>query len=459
VTVALELLEATELVAGRLIGAGAGFRGISTDSRKVVPGSLFVALRGDRFDGHDHVEAAFASGAVAALVARELPGLGPLVLVDDTVAALGRLAAAWRARRQLPLVAITGSTGKTTVKEMVAAILGRCGPVLATRGNLNNHIGLPLTLLELDASHLGAVVELGANHPGEIASLTDIAQPTVGVVINAGPVHLEGFGDVAGVARAKGELFSGLGPAGTAVINADDPYAGVWQELAADRRTLTFGVEADADVTTEATAITETDGLRPRLHFSLVTPLGSTDVELPLAGRHNVANALAAAAAALVAGADLAAVRAGLAMVSVVPGRLQGVAGPSGSLIIDDTYNANPTAFAAAIELLATRPGRRWLAVGDMGELGDDALRWHAWVGEQARARGIDRLLAVGALAARAADAFGDHGEAFADQDGLVAALRDGLDHEVTLLVKGSRAAHMERVVEALAGEEVRGER
>ncbi len=452
-TVELELRAATELVAGRLIGAGAGFRGISTDSRKVQPGSLFVALRGENFDGHDYVAAALASGAVAALVARELPGIGPLILVDDTIAALGRLAAGWRARHQLPLIAITGSTGKTTVKEMVAAILGRRGQVLATRGNFNNHIGLPLTLLELNSGQHGAVVEMGANHAGEIAYLTDIARPTVGVVTNAGPVHLEGFGDVAGVARAKGELFAGLGADGTAVLNGDDPHAGIWLELAADRRTLTFGVETDADVTTETTAIVETDGLRPRLCFPLVTPLGTTEVELPLAGRHNVLNALAAAAAALVAGADLAAVRAGLATVSVVPGRLQGVAGPSGSLIIDDTYNANPTAFAAAIELLATRPGRRWLAVGDMAELGDDALRWHAWVGEQARARGIDRLLAVGSLAAGAAAAFGDHGEAFADQDDLVAALRDGLDGEVTLLVKGSRSAHMERVVEALASD------
>jgi UDP-N-acetylmuramoyl-tripeptide--D-alanyl-D-alanine ligase len=453
VTVELELSMASEQVAGRLIGAGAGFRGISTDSRKVLPGSLFVALRGENFDGHDHVAAALASGAVAALVARELPGLGPLIVVDDTVAALGRLAAGWRARHQLPLIAITGSTGKTTVKEMVAAILGRRGPVLATRGNLNNHIGLPLTLLELDPGQLGAVVEMGANHAGEIAYLTGIARPTVGVITNAGPVHLEGFGDVAGVARAKGELFAGLGADGTAVINGDDTHAGVWQELAADRRTLVFGIEADADVTTEAAAIVETDGLHPHLRFPLETPLGSTDIELPLAGRHNVANALAASAAALVAGADLGMVRTGLATMNTVPGRLQGVAGPGGSLIIDDTYNANPTAFAAAIELLATRPGRRWLAVGDMGELGDDAPRWHAWVGEQARARGIDRLLAVGSLAVRAADAFGDRGEAFTDQGGLVAALREDLDEKVTLLVKGSRSAHMERVVEALVGD------
>jgi UDP-N-acetylmuramoyl-tripeptide--D-alanyl-D-alanine ligase len=456
-TVVLDLPEAAALVDARLVGAGAGFRDVSTDSRRVVPGSLFVALRGEHFDGHDHVAAAFAGGAVAALVARELPGQGPLLVVDDTVAALGRLAAGWRARHQLPTVAVTGSTGKTTVKEMVAAILGRRGSVLATRGNLNNHIGLPLTLLGLDASHRAAVVELGANHPGEIAYLTGIARPTVGVVTNAGPVHLEGFGDIAGVARGKGELFAGLDAAGTAVINADDAHAAMWHELAADRRTLTFGVEADADVTTEPARIAERDGLRPTQAFLLTTPLGSIDVELPLAGRHNVANALAAAAAALVAGADLDAVRAGLAAVATVPGRLQGMAGPGGSLIIDDTYNANPTAFAAAIELLAGRPGHRWLAVGDMAELGDDAPRWHAWVGEQARARGIDRLFAVGALARRAADAFGDNGAAFTDQETLVAALRDDLDGEVTLLVKGSRSAHMERVVESLvatAGEE-----
>ena len=449
-SIALELPEAAALVEARLVGAGAGFVGVSTDSRKVVPGSLFVALRGDRFDGHDHVAAAFAGGAVAALVARELPGVGPLLVVEDTVAALGRLAAGWRARHRLPLVAITGSTGKTTVKEMVAAILGRLGPVLATRGNLNNHIGVPLTLFDLDASHRAAVVEMGANHAGEIDYLARLARPSVGLVTNAGPVHLEGFGSVPGVARAKGELFAGLGADGTAVINADDAHAAVWHELAADRRVLTFGVTADADVTTDPDTIDEGVGLRPWLRFPLRTPLGATAVELPLAGRHNVANALAAAAAALVAGADLEAVRAGLAAVPGVPGRLQGVPGPHGALIIDDTYNANPTAFAAAIELLAGRPGRRWLVVGDMAELGEDAPRWHAWVGEQARARGIDRLFAVGALARRAAEAFGSEGETFPDQEALVGALRDALGDGVTLLVKGSRSARMERVVAAL---------
>lgn len=449
-SVALELQDAAMMAEAKLLGAGPGFRGVSTDSRRVTPGSLFVALRGERFDGHDHVVAAFAGGAVAALVERELPGAGPLLVVDDTVRGLGRLAAAWRARHDLPLVGITGSMGKTTVKEMTAAILGRHGPVLATRGNLNNHIGMPLTLLELGPAHHAAVIEMGANHAGEIAYLAGLARPSVGVVTNAGPVHLEGFGTVAGVARAKGEMFSALGAGGTAVINADDPHAGVWHELAADRRTLTFGIEADADVTTDPEAIVAKNGAQPGQRFPLVTPLGSVAVALPFAGRHNVANALAAAAAALVAGADLDAVRDGLGVTPTVPGRLQGVAGPAGSLIIDDTYNANPTAFAAAIELLASRSGRRWMAVGDMGELGDDAARWHAWVGEQARARGIDRLLAVGELAVRAAEAFGENGEIYADQQALVGALRGDLDADVTLLVKGSRAAHMERVVEAL---------
>jgi UDP-N-acetylmuramoyl-tripeptide--D-alanyl-D-alanine ligase len=453
VSVALELPEAATMAEARLLGAGPGFRGVSTDSRKVVPGSLFVALRGERFDGHDHVAAAFAGGAVAALVERELPGVGPLLVVDDTVHALGRLAAAWRARHDLPLIGITGSTGKTTVKEMTAAILGRRGPVLATRGNLNNHIGLPLTLLELGSAHLAAVIEMGANHAGEIAYLAGLARPSVGMVTNAGPVHLEGFGTVEGVARAKGEMFSALGAGGTAVINADDPHAGIWYELAADRRTLTFGIEADADVTTDPDAIEARDGAQPRQRFPLVTPLGTVEVTLPFAGRHNVANALAAAAATLVAGADLDAVRDGLGATPTVPGRLQGVTGPGGSLIIDDTYNANPTAFAAAIELLASRPGRRWMAVGDMAELGEDAPRWHAWVGEQARARGIDRLLAVGELAVRAAEAFGTDGEAYPDQEALVGALRGDLGAGVTLLVKGSRSAHMERVVAALTAE------
>ncbi|HEY5789008.1 MAG TPA: UDP-N-acetylmuramoyl-tripeptide--D-alanyl-D-alanine ligase [Gammaproteobacteria bacterium] len=455
-SIALELAQAAALLGARLVGAGAGFRGVSTDSRKVVPGSLFVALRGERFDGHAYVDAALAGGAVAALVERELPGSGPLLLVDDTLAALGRLAAAWRARFALPLVAITGSSGKTTVKEMTAAILGRRGAVLATRGNLNNAIGVPLTLCELGARHRSAVVELGANHAGEIDYLARLAQPGVGLVNNAGPVHLEGFGSVDGVARAKGELFAALPPEATAVVNLDDPYAGLWRELAGARRVLTFGLDPAADVGTDAAAVIAENGLAPRLRFPLRTPHGVVEVGVPLAGRHNVRNALAAAAAALAAGAELETVASGLAAVATVPGRLQGRPGPGGSLLIDDTYNANPTAFAAAIELLAARPGSRWLAVGDMAELGADAPRWHAWVGEQARARGIDRLFAVGALAAHAAAAFGAHGEQFSDQAALVAALREGLGDGVTLLVKGSRSARMERVVEALADGEGR---
>jgi len=450
VSVAYTLEEAAHLVGARQVGSGAGFRGVSTDSRRVQPGSLFVALRGERFDGHAYVDAALAGGAVAALVDRDLPGLGPLLVVDDTLVALGALAAAWRSRFRLPVVAITGSAGKTTVKELVATILGRQGAVLATRGNLNNEIGLPLTLFGLDGSQRSAVVELGANHPGEIDRLARIARPDVALVINAGPVHLEGFGSVAGVARAKGELFAVLPENGTALINADDAYAPLWRELASGRTVVTFGLTEGADVTTEAGGVEVEGGLRPRLRFVVRTPLGETPVEVPLAGLHNVVNALAAIAAALAAGADLVTVRAGLAAVATVPGRLQGLRGPNGSLIIDDSYNANPTAFAAAIELLASRPGQRWLAVGDMGELGDEASRWHSWVGEQARGHGIDRLFSVGDLARHAASAFGPEGRAYSDQKQLVEALRSELDDDVTLLVKGSRSAHMERVIDAL---------
>jgi UDP-N-acetylmuramoyl-tripeptide--D-alanyl-D-alanine ligase len=367
-----------------------------------------------------------------------------LLQVADTRLALGELARQWRSRFSIPVVGVTGSNGKTTVKEMLAAILAGQGPVLATQGNLNNDIGVPLTLARLAAEHRSAVIEMGANHSGEIAYLARLVRPTVGIVTNAGPAHLEGFGSLEAVARAKGELFAALSETAVAVINADDRFAPLWQELAQGRPVLSFGLEAAADVT--ATYMPTQGGMQ----LQLSTPRGSIEVHLPLLGRHNVINALGAAAAALAAGADLVQIRAGLEGLASVSGRLQCKRRTDGGLVIDDTYNANPASLHAAIDVLREFPGERWLVFGDMGELGDDTAALHAEVGAYASAAGIERLFTLGDLARRAAFAFGDRAQAFSDFEQLVSAVRGGLRANVSLLVKGSRRMGMERVVQAL---------
>ena len=444
----MRLGEAAAALGLRAAGEDVAFRGVSTDSRTAAEGSLFVAVRGPRFDGHDFVGAAAARGVAAALVERAPPAPIPFVLARDSVRALGELAAAWRRRlRDLVLVGITGSNGKTTVKEMVAAILRTLGPVSATRGNLNNELGVPLTLCELDAGHRTAVVELGANHRGEIASLTALARPSVGVITQCAPAHLEGFGSVEGVARAKGELFEGLPDDAVAVVNADDDWAGLWRELARPRRCISFGAGADADVRVRA------EPGAPGTHVRLDTPAGSAEIELALAGTHNAFNAGAAAAAALAAGAGLDAIREGLARVRPAKGRLESRRGPRGAEIIDDTYNANPVSLRAGLRVLGARPAPRWLVLGDMAELGPEGASLHAQAGCDARRHGVERLLVVGELSVEAARAFGDGASHFPDCAALVDRLRDELPDRATVLVKGSRSMAMERVVEALASE------
>lgn len=442
---AMRLSEAAEVLEARRSGADVRFAGLSTDTRTLAADNLFFALAGPRFDGHDYVERARAAGAAAAAVSRGIDTALPLLQVEDTRLALGRLAAHWRGRFAFPVIGVTGSNGKTTVKEMLAAILGTAGPVLATRGNLNNDIGVPLTLACLAPEHIGAVIEMGANHPGEIAYLTALARPTVGIVTNAGPAHLEGFGSIAGVARAKGELFAGLADDAVAVINADDAYADLWRGLAGNRRVLSFGLTVDADVSGNYRSV---DG---HTRLQLRTPTGETELDLPMPGRHNVLNALGAAAAALAAGADLAAVRRGLESLAPVAGRLQRKRRSDGGIVLDDTYNANPGSLTAAIDVLREAPAPRWLVLGDMGELGPDAAALHAEAGTYAQAAGIDALYCLGELAAQAARSFGPGARAFMDFDELLAALRADLNAEVTLLVKGSRRMGMERVVRALA--------
>lgn len=436
---------------GRLLGADAGFGDVSSDSRTLAAGELFLALKGPNFDGHQFVAAAATLGAAGAVVEAEQPVSLPQIVVRDAQEALERAAAAWRAAFPGPLVGVAGSNGKTTAKEMTASILRQAGECLATRGNLNNHIGVPLTLLRLTGAHRFAVVEMGANHPGEVARLVALARPTIGMITNAGAEHLEGFGTLEGVARAEGEMVAGLEPSATAVINADDEFAGLWR-TSTPARVVTFGVRAAADFSaSELRTAVGSAGFETS--FLLRAPLGSATIRLALGGEHNVANALAAAAAAASAGATLEHVVAGLAAVRAVAGRLQFRAARGGAWLIDDSYNANPSSVRAAIEVLAQLPGPRWLVLGDMAELGEFAEAEHAAIGELARARGIERLYTFGGLAAHAAASFGAGARSFNDApaltDALCAALGEGAA-DVRLLIKGSRLNRLERVVAAL---------
>jgi UDP-N-acetylmuramoyl-tripeptide--D-alanyl-D-alanine ligase len=435
---------------GRLHGADAIFADVLIDSRQVRSGDLFLALPGEHTDGHEFVGAAAAAGAAGAVVSRKLDSPLPQVVVADVARALGRAGAAWRAEFRAPVLGVAGSNGKTTTKEMLSAILAQRGECLATRGNLNNHLGVPLTLLRLHSGFQSAVIEMGANHPGEIAALVQLARPGVGLITNAGAEHLEGFGDLEGVARAEGEMVAGLEPDGTAIINADDAYAPLWRSLTR-ARVVNFGLSAPAEVRAlEVRLDAGAGGFRTR--FDLQCALGTAPVALSLAGRHNVYNALAAAAAAMAAGATLAQVAAGLGAVRSVAGRLQFRPLAGGAWLIDDTYNANPSSARAALEVLAELPGRRWLVLGDMAELGGYAEASHRELGALARTLGVERLCTFGPLAALAADSFGAGAERYTDMNALVRALGGTLPGEVRLLVKGSRVNKLERLVAALTG-------
>ncbi|MBI1906452.1 MAG: UDP-N-acetylmuramoyl-tripeptide--D-alanyl-D-alanine ligase [Rhodocyclales bacterium] len=452
----MTLFEAARILGGQA-SSDVRFASVGTDSRNVSAGELFVALRGERFDGHEFVQAAGAAGAAAALVDRQWVDARqdrslPVLVVDDTRAALGQLAANWRARLDIALIGVTGSNGKTTVKEMCRAIMNAQmrlaghadDAVLATEGNLNNDIGLPLTLLRLRARHRVAVVEMGMNHPGEIAALTQLAHPTVAIVTNAQRAHLLGLGSVTKVAEEKGAIYAGLGDTGVAVINADDVHAAYWTGLNGARRIVTFGMLNPADVRGACSV----HGLHTSL--TLTTPEGVASIALQVPGQHNARNAVGAAAACIAAGASLRAVSEGLAGFRGARGRLQAGPGLKGAIVIDDSYNANPDSVRAAIDVLAATPGYKILVLGDMGEIGDTSAQVHDEIGGYAKSMGIDGLYGFGDMSMVAVRNFGDGGRHYKALDALVDALTRELDENTVVLVKGSRFMRMERVAAAL---------
>jgi UDP-N-acetylmuramoyl-tripeptide--D-alanyl-D-alanine ligase len=441
-----KLEQAVPWVQGRLVGdGGVEIQRVHSDTRTLQQGDLFVALKGERFDANDFIAEARAKGAVAAIAHRgRLPAGMPGIEVDDGKLALGALAHAWRRQHALPLVAVTGSNGKTTVTQMVAAILRAWQPDahLATQGNLNNDIGLPLTLLRLRAGHRVGVIELGMNHPGEIAYLAGVSEPTVALVNNAQREHQEFMATVAAVARENGSVFASVPADGTCVFPAGEEFTPLWRELAGGRKSLTFG-DQDADV-----FLAEAEWERGHWRVQAATPAGVISFRLRIAGRHNVRNALAAAACALAAGLPLEAVARGLESFEPVKGRSRALGVPLGArtlTLVDDTYNANPDSVRAAVDVLAELPGPRLLVLGDMGEVGDQGPAFHAEVGAYARERGIEQLYTLGEQAAAM------QGRHFADVDALKAAVLQALPATESVLVKGSRFMKMERVVEAIA--------
>jgi len=439
------LAKAATLMDGNLRGDDASFCGVSTDTRTLRSGELFVALQGPNFDGSTFLHQAAEKRAAGAVIANPVSAEIPTIVVADAMRALGRLAAGWRNLMPATVIGITGSNGKTTLKEMLASCLSMSDQTLATHGNLNNEIGVPLMLLRMKAEHRFAVIEMGANHGGEIGYLASLARPDIVAITNAAPAHLEGFGSIEKVARAKGEILTAEPSPEFAILNADDDYFEYWKSLVSNSKLVTFGLSAAADVRASGICATE-NGSDFRLHL----PGDQVDVRLSLAGKHNVLNACAAAAIAVALGIPSTQIAQGLAAAHPVGGRLQAVKSTSGAVLFDDTYNANPVSVQAAAEFLATQAGNRWLVLGDMAELGGDAELLHAHTGRVIREAGIKNLLATGPLSRSAVEAFGSGGQWFETVAELADELQTSIGDGDVVLVKGSRSMGMERVVRAL---------
>lgn len=432
---------------GTLTGIDRAIERVGIDTRTLAAGSLYVAIEGKNFDGHDFISQAQDAGAGAVMVARPVETSLPQIVVADTRIALAELAGFWRRSLAIKVAGVTGSNGKTTVKEMIAAIFSSQAETLATRGNLNNDIGVPLTLLELTEKHRYAVIEMGANHPGEIGYTSRYARADVSVITNVGPAHIEGFGDIHGVAKTKGEIIESLGEQGVAVLNRDDPFYSYWIEVAGSRKTVSFGLSVSADVRAENID----RGFRQSQfvsHFDLKTQAGNIAVELKLAGEHNIRNALAASAVALQFGIGLDDIKRSLEQLNPVIGRMQPLLGRKGNIVIDDTYNANPASLEAALNTV--NGDSVWVVLGAFGELGEHSAALHRDMGTMIKNKSVQRLFATGELARHAVNAFGEGGQFFDHQEQLINALNDSISGKETLLVKGSRAQKMENVVAAL---------
>lgn len=449
--ISMSLSKAASAINARFEGNDVVFSGCSTDSRSIEKGNLFIALKGENFDGHDFVSIAEEKGAASLMLQEEVIHSLPVLKVENTRKAMGLLAKTWREELAIQLVAITGSNGKTTVKEMVSSILSEVAEVHATTGNLNNDIGVPLTLFGIDKKHKFAVIEMGANHAGEIEWLSAISRPNVAVITQCAPAHLEGFGTVEDVAKAKAEIFSSLQSSGTAIINADDPYSGFWQKTCEHKKQCTFGIaEKQAEVRADKIKILPDEACS---HFELITKQGSVEINLKLLGRHNVLNALAATACCLSLDIPLQSIKSGLEKMQAIKGRLQVKQGKHGARIIDDTYNANPKSLDAALEVLSNYDGIRYLVLGDMGELGDSERQLHHVAGENARSAGIDGLFTIGELSIHAMESFGENAFHFESYEAMNKALLDKLNDQTTILVKGSRSMCMERITKVLTEE------
>ena len=443
------LSDIAKAVDGVLTGSDAKFAGVSTDTRTLGPGELFVALTGPNFDGADYLDVAVAKGAVGAVVSKRRDVDLPQIEVGDTRRALGQLGSWWRDQhRDLSIVGITGSNGKTTLKELTGSILGGVAKTFVTTGNMNNEIGVPLMLSRIDDSCEYAVIEMGANRIGDIEYLTSLVKPNVVALTNAGPAHLEGFGSIKGVSRGKGEILSGMPRPEAAVLNADDNYFEYWCGLVEDIRMLSFGMAANA-ISRAEDIVLDASGSS----FTLCLPDSRTKVRLALTGEHNVRNACAAAAIAHALGIDAVAIKSGLEAVTPVDGRLADMVGRNGARLFDDSYNANPTSVTAAAGFLASLDGESCFILGDMGELGPDEVQLHRDTGAAIREAGVDRLLATGDLSKAAVEGFGPGAEWFDSIDALTEAATAMLAPGLNVLVKGSRLAAMERVVAALVAE------
>lgn len=443
------LSEIATVTHGKHLGADKPINGVSIDTRTTQPGELYVAIKGHQFDGNQFVNQAELAGAGAAILNEGFSTRLPHILVSDTRLALGNLARAWREKSSAKVVGITGSNGKTTVKEMTASILSMAGETLYTQGNLNNDFGVPLTLLRLNENHRYAVIEMGANHLGEIAYTSAIAKPDVVILNNAGAAHIEGFGSLEGVAKGKGEIIETLKTEGIAILNKDDKYFDYWQSIAGDRKIISFGFNLDSEIKAKNMR-SEISGNSFVTSFELASTETSIQIELKLAGQHNVKNALAAAAAAMALGIPIQHVKSGLESLNPVNGRLQAWIGRLGNTVIDDTYNANSDSFKAGIDVLVNCKGKHWVVMGAFGELGPDSPKIHEDMGHLLISKGVVRLLAIGSDAKNTVRAFGKGATFFESQDELIETLNTEITGDETILIKGSRLQHMENVVAAL---------